>query len=361
MSEIKPLTSLRGIAAMAVVLQHFSATAQKHAATTIPSLVPHGYMAVDLFFVLSGFIMTYTYLADFEAQGVRAFPTFMGKRVARIVPLNLLAVALVVLAGAASQALLSRNIFHDSHNLAFDVAANAFMVQGLGIGTNLNGPSWSLSTEFAAYFLFPLFLALILHPRRIVAVVALALSTLILCWMASMNTRLGLADDSTLGGIGRCFTEFCLGMGTYRVIQAPRIRDFLARDAIAMLILAASAAMLVLRVDLFAALLFPAVVATLACNRGRVAAAFSTRIPYFLGVISFSIYLLHNMFRPIELLILQTVHPAPLSTPVALAFALFGSLTVIPFAWLAYVAVERPGRTVVRALIAAPRQAFGRV
>jgi peptidoglycan/LPS O-acetylase OafA/YrhL len=65
--EIKPLTSLRGIAAMAVVAQHFSATAQSLTQTTIPSLVPHGYMAVDLFFVLSGFIMCYTYLESFVA------------------------------------------------------------------------------------------------------------------------------------------------------------------------------------------------------------------------------------------------------------------------------------------------------
>ena len=43
-------------------------------------------------------------------------------------------------------------------SLAFDLPANLLMLQGLGIGTNLNGPSWSISTEFAAYFLFPLFI-----------------------------------------------------------------------------------------------------------------------------------------------------------------------------------------------------------
>jgi len=164
---------------------------------------------------------------------------------------------------------------------------------------------------------------------------------------------------TTAGNIGRCFTEFCLGVGTYRAIQSERVRVFMGRDGIAIAVLAGAAAMLLLRVDLFAALLFPAVVASLACNRGRVAAAFATRIPYFLGVISFSIYLLHNMFRPFELLVLKALHPAPLATPAALAFALVGSLTVIPFAWLAYVTVERPGRSVVRGLLAAPRQAFG--
>jgi len=354
------LTSLRGIAAMAVMLQHFSATAQKDAAVTIPSLVPHGYMAVDLFFVLSGFIMTYTYGADFEAHGMRAFPSFMGKRVARIVPLNLFTLAIVVLAGATSEALLSRNIFYQPAHLAHDLLVNALMLQGLGIGLNLNGPSWSISTEFAAYFLFPAFLVLVFHPRRAVALGALALSVAILCWMASRDTRLGLARASTFYDVGRCFTEFCLGVGTYRAILSPRVRDFISRDSVAITIFAAAVAMLLLRVDLFAALLWPGVVAALACNRGRVAAAFNTRVPYFLGVISFSIYLLHNLFRMPELLLVRTLHPAPLSEAAAIVFALAGSMTVIPFAWLVYVAVERPGRSFVRSLLAAPAQIFGR-
>ena len=76
--ELTALTSLRGIAAIAVVLQHFAATAQSNASGWIPSPVPHGYMAVDFFFVLSGFIMSYTYLAGFETLGWRAMDRFCG-------------------------------------------------------------------------------------------------------------------------------------------------------------------------------------------------------------------------------------------------------------------------------------------
>jgi len=86
--EIKALTSLRGIAAIAVVLQHFSATAQLHSSGWIPSIVPHGYMAVDFFFVLSGFIMSYNYFPLFQTDGIRAFLPFFLKRVARIFPLG---------------------------------------------------------------------------------------------------------------------------------------------------------------------------------------------------------------------------------------------------------------------------------
>src|SRR5580698_4630391 len=124
MGEIKALTSLRGIAAMMVVMQHFSATAQEHSQSVIPSLVPHGYIAVDLFFVLSGFIMAYTYLDDFRSRGWQAFPTFIMKRVARIVPLNTFAVLLVLILGAVSSILIGRDIFHGSSNILFDGVAN---------------------------------------------------------------------------------------------------------------------------------------------------------------------------------------------------------------------------------------------
>ena len=91
--ELRSLTALRGVAAMAVVMQHFSATAQEHSQGVIPSLVPHGYLAVDLFFALSGFIMSYTYLDLFQRDGARAYGGFLVKRAARIVPLNLAVLA----------------------------------------------------------------------------------------------------------------------------------------------------------------------------------------------------------------------------------------------------------------------------
>jgi peptidoglycan/LPS O-acetylase OafA/YrhL len=68
----------------------------------------------------------------------------------------------------------------------------------------------------------------------------------------------------------------------------------------------------------------------------------------FLGVVSFSTYLLHQLFRPTELALLRVLHPEPLGLPGALLFALAGSFSVLPFAWLAYRGIERPGRTLVQ-------------
>jgi peptidoglycan/LPS O-acetylase OafA/YrhL len=78
---------------------------------TIPSLVPHGYMGVDLCFFLSGFIMSYAYLASFEAHSLRAFPDFLGKRVARWAPLNIAVLLTLMALAAVSASLLDRSIF----------------------------------------------------------------------------------------------------------------------------------------------------------------------------------------------------------------------------------------------------------
>ncbi len=363
MGEIKALTSLRGIAALMVVAQHFSATAQKHAASTIPSLVPHGYMAVDLFFVLSGFIMAYTYLGDFDARGVRAMPAFLLKRVARIVPLNSVAVLTIVLTGLAGER-AGLNIFYDSTNLIYDTVCNLLLLQGLGFGMNLNGPSWSISTEFAAYLVFPLLLGLAFAQRKLVTILCVLLCVGALVAMALTKPRLGLDIEGGGGALLRCLTEFIIGLVTFRIVRSGRFTVLLRADWLAIAAVVCIGGSLLLRVDLLAVLAFPLIIATLAINDGKVSQALSTRVPYLLGEISFSIYLLHNPLRPIGLEVLRVLHPAPLGTPAALGAAALGTLLVIPLAWVGYRAVELPGRRWVRSvavMLSRPRPATSNV
>ena len=345
-TEIKALTSLRGIAALMVVAQHFSATSQIHAATNIPSLVPHGYVAVDLFFVLSGFIMGYTYAGDFQARGIGAMPGFLLKRVARIVPLNTAAVLAIVLLGVLS----GSDMFYRSSHLAFDVLCNLLLVQGLGIGLNLNGPSWSISVECAAYLVFPLFLALALSRIRLVTIIVLLVCAGVLASVALQRPRLGLDVEGGTMALTRCFTEFYFGLVTFRVVRGGRCHGWLRTDGLAIAAAVWALGALALRVDLIAVMSFPLVIATLACNDSAVSRLLSRRPPYFLGEISFSIYLLHAPLRPMWLALGQAAHPAPLNAPLALAFAACGTALVIPVAWAGYVLVERPGRRWVRAL-----------
>lgn len=338
---------------MAIILTHFSATAQQHCEVAIPSLAPHGYMAVDLFFVLSGFIMSYTYLAPFQANGFAAFPTFLGKRLARIMPLNVAVLLILVLSAFVSQAVLGRNIFFDSKNLPYDLTVNLLMLQGLGVGMNLNGPSWSISTEFAAYLIFPILIVFMFHRRAVVWLGALAVAVALLCWEESLRRSLGLGGFSQ--GVIRCFSEFVMGMGSYRLYRNRRYSAWLGQDFVTFALVFACVALLVLGVDLAVALLFPFLLVAFACNDGRASRLMCARVPYFLGVVSFSLYLIHNMFRPLEAELLHALYPHPLNAPMALLFAVLGSLSVIPFAWVTYRTIEKPGRLMVQRSIAAAK------
>jgi peptidoglycan/LPS O-acetylase OafA/YrhL len=348
MHEIKPLTSLRGFAALAVVMQHFSSAAQSLTPTRIPSLVPHGYMAVDFFFVLSGFIMCLTYLSAFQAERIKAFPGFLLKRVARIVPLNVFVLLALMVLGLISRVTIGSNMFFNDASLAFDLPANILMLQGLGIGTNLNGPSWSISTEFAAYFLFPLFIVFVFNRRRLVSAGTLFAAVAVLSADAFRAPGLHL-ENTTIGDqVLYCFTEFVLGMGAYILYRSRRAGGRGASDLEVGLIFAATALFLVTGTDLIVALLCPFIVVSTALNRGFFARVLSGGVPYFLGLVSFSIYLIHEPCRRLSVLLFTNIHPGVSGPVTALSFALVGSLAVVPLAWLTYIGVERPGRVLIR-------------
>lgn len=349
--EIRPLTSLRGIAALAVVMQHFSTTIQKHVATRIPSIPPHGYMAVDLFFVLSGFIMAYTYQDDFRRHGLAAFPRFLGKRVARIVPLNIFMLALIVALGQASLVIQGRNIIYTSRSFWPDLASNILMLQGLGIGTNMNGPSWSISVEFAAYLIFPFLLVVISFSRFRMALANVVLCVFVLSSLAATQPCLGLGAETVAANLIRCFTEFSIGLFTFRLFSNAPVRACMNRRSVTAAAACLSVAALCLRIDLVAALSFPVLILSLAATHERVPNAMSHPVLRWLGIISFSLYLIHQPFRELELELLQKLHPAPLGTVSAFLLILLGSASTIPFAWASYSYVEHPGRRLIAGFI----------
>jgi peptidoglycan/LPS O-acetylase OafA/YrhL len=345
MTEVKGLTSLRGIAALAVVLQHFSTTAQSHAQGVIPSLVPHGYIAVDFFFVLSGYIMCYTYLASFQRSGWSAYFPFLMKRLIRLLPLNAFVTCVFLLLAAASTALLGRNIFFGAIEVPYDIIINLLMLQGLGLGHNMNGPSWSVSVELVAYMLLPVLIFGVFSARRwLVGLCGLAALGGLL-YVALSNRNLGLtSSDAYYGGL-RCVTQFTLGMLAFRLGQTQRFQGWLAQDRTALLAMGAGLVLLLCRIDLLTALTFPFIVVTTAFNRSRVSAGLSRPWVHELGNISFSLYLIHEAFRPAWLLAVKTLHPAPLGTAPSLAWAFVASLSVLPFAWLAFHYVEKPSKS----------------
>ena len=90
---------------------------------------------------------------------------------------------------------------------------------------------------------------------------------------------------------------------------------------------------------------------SISINRGRVAALLSTPIPYFLGEISYSLYLVTDPFRWPAVAIVKALHPAPVPPHMAMALAAMFTLLMIAPSWVTYSLVERPGRQALRSLL----------
>ena len=101
--ESRALTGLRGVAAMLVLLHHvyLHLGVERHLPVLEPML-RRGYLGVDLFFVLSGFVISMAYGGWFDGSGPRWFTNylrFLARRVARLWPLHATLVLMLIAAG----------------------------------------------------------------------------------------------------------------------------------------------------------------------------------------------------------------------------------------------------------------------
>jgi peptidoglycan/LPS O-acetylase OafA/YrhL len=285
-SELRALTGARGLAAWAVVLYHI-----RGSIAGLPpraeAVLAKGYLAVDFFFLLSGFVIWLTWGPRLYAQGMRAVPGFWRKRVARIWPLHAL-----MLAFAAMLALLL--VASGRHDPAFPFAElplHVLLIQNWGYTDALrwNDPAWSISSEAAAYLLFPI-LACTIDWRRLPAAALVAIAAALLIGLhVVMRDQLSLGSDIPRFGLARCLAEF--GCGTVLAalyLRRPSIVWPAIVGAVALAALVAGAPETATVPAAFAALLL-----LLALTAGLRGNPLETRVIHYLGDISYATYLSH--------------------------------------------------------------------
>jgi peptidoglycan/LPS O-acetylase OafA/YrhL len=233
---VPALTSIRFLAALTVVLSHYRELGLFHTPVPFFVFVDGGRSAVSLFFVLSGFILTYTYRDELATQSPR---NFYVARVARIYPNVLFALALASITTAYlvishdNVLLLKWYALKSAINLSLVVS---FICQVLlitawlpfaAINQPWNGPASSVSCEAFFYAVFPLVLARFVKMRAATLAV-----TLVGIWIAQglmlvfFKTAIPVARGHFLAGtLPLCrIAEFMLGMGAALAFQALRAR-----------------------------------------------------------------------------------------------------------------------------------------
>lgn len=282
-SRFPVLDGLRGVAALAVLLLHLPPLA---------GLVSHGYLAVDLFFMMSGFVVAHAY----EDRLLRGWSLggFIRTRVIRLWPLYLLGTAIgaVVFASVAGDA-------GGFAALGVLVAAAVFLIP-LPLSPkvqvfDLNRPAWSLFFEMVANIAYAA-LAPRLSNRVLAGLVAAGAVAVAISFLMAGTGSLGHHGDSLAGGAARILFAFPLGVLLLRLHRAGRLGLRLPTPVILIATVGAFAlpdvkalnglidltvVLLVLPVLTIAAITAPA--------SGRAARGFA-----FLAVLSYPLYILHG-------------------------------------------------------------------
>ncbi|HVJ01060.1 MAG TPA: acyltransferase [Sphingomonas sp.] len=290
MTELRALTSARGIAAWLVVLFHLRQSIAGLPASA-SALLDKGYLAVDFFFLLSGMVIWLAYSERLREGGLRSVPDFLRRRVARIWPLHafLLGVAL-----ALALLLAATGRPAPQFPLA-ELPLHLLLVQNWGFTDALawNDPAWSISCELAAYLLFPV-LAFAIDWRRVptpAVVAALAALLVLLHAVFAARSAANLGEDIPHLGLIRCILEFACGTAVGALWLRWRGEWQLPAA------LTTSAALLLLLSPLVETLRIPAAFAALllalALTAGRRRNPLEARPLHWLGEISYATYLAH--------------------------------------------------------------------
>lgn len=357
-ADIRSLTGVRGVAAVLIVLYHFGNVPLLGPGTAPYYRVPHGYLAVDLFFMLSGFVMAYIYRDAFRGEGLRHFWDFMVKRVARLYPAYWVIAALYLL-----KLLLGLDRDMLSSFDAYDVVGNLLMLTGWGLHVYpLVGVSWAASAELGSYLLLPVLLLLMFQRGLVVSLLttAAALAAVIVIATSGLGSAgpLDVTNGDSVLPLLRAIAGFALGLAIFRFSHlldglSMGVQDLL----VAGLTLAIAAVGILVHHDLPIYLLFIPFVALLSRDGRLAQLLYGNRLVYHLGAISYSIYLMHQLFLSFAVRTSRHFGATPLSyaTCVAVALALIWGLS-----WLSYRYVEMPGRKFLIALLQPKKQAVAK-
>ncbi len=354
-SEIRSLTGLRGAAAVYVMVYHFAAIEPDAIVAPLSGwmFLHHGYLSLDLFFVLSGFVIALTYhdaftnRARFGAHGqCGVFAVFLGHRLARLYPLYII---LTLLSAAIRLAGVGKPVA--DFGSAF--VANVLMMQAWISCDSLVGTAWSISSEWEAYLALPVLLVVCVSGARWLAGLAGALAASVLVLLAT-TTLFGAPPGDSAGPLDlylttlttslRCLSEFCLGLLTYRLYKALSAAHLRKLAWTSPVVLAAMVGTCLWPdLDLVWVALVPVLILGLAADQGVVAGVLGSKPVHQLGVLSYAIYLLAPNMTKFLTIVGSPALEGRVPFGHAIVFTL-ASASIVMMAYFAHRWIERPGR-----------------
>lgn len=328
-AEIRALSGARAIPPLILVLFHFCEGHGYRGAKWFDLIAAKGYLWVEFFFALSGFILVHVYMARAsDMWRWRGYLQFLQTRLARLYPLHLFMIFAILAQFVVFRALAQVggyvSIFDQPYHpiLTWQTfIANLFLVQAWNLFNYLswNGVSWFVSVEFLLCLIFPLYL--LLARGGIFAGLAAIIGGIAGLFVLDLKSRHGL-DLTFHNGIWRGVSAFAVGVGSATLYRAARASDRKPLPEIAhSAVQAALVGALLYAIwttgwshthhDILSVLPMLGLVPALAFDRGVVAKVLKARVPMKLGEWSYAIYIGQTFWLQFFRFAEQRLFPAP--------------------------------------------------
>ena len=302
------LDGLRGVAALMVIFYHVF---EAFATSPIDQRFNHGYLAVDFFFILSGFVIGYAYDDRWKTMTTK---DFIKRRLIRLHPMVVLGAVLGVIAFCI-QGCEKWDGTHVSISMVMlALLINLFLIpavpgsgpeiRGNGEMYPLNGPSWSLFFEYIGNIMYALFIRR-MSTKALTALVVLAgiglASFAIFNFSGAGHLGVGwtMEEYNLIGGFLRVLFSFSIGLLMSRVFKPIPVKGAFWICSLAIVVLLSmpyvgngeALWMNGIYDSVCAILIFPMLVYLGAS--GKTTDKHSARICKFLGDISYPLYMVH--------------------------------------------------------------------
>lgn len=368
------LTSLRGIAAILVTTLHFHFFLGPVLPYDNSAGIDKLYLMVDLFFILSGFIMCYVYEDNFKISiNKKKYKNFMVARLARIYPLHIFTL-LAEVSIFLFLILVSRLEFlplpsQNRYNLDAIPTNLVFMhTMGFHDFVSWNSPSWSLGAEWWAYLLFPFLFVAFKRLKYKNWFVGFAFA--IVGWiciefvLAGMEPFMHFPADSNKKSLDviwhfgtiRGIIGFIAGMAIWQMYTSSKFMSFFGNGwVLIVIVILAGLSMQMKWYDTVTVILFSMVILSSAYGSKNINKFYAVKILRNLGDWSFSIYLWHMVLINLILVYFVMQKETPVKTfllrpfkeekPMVIILVLLAFLIVTSIVgWLSFKFIETPSR-----------------
>ncbi|HEY7244207.1 MAG TPA: acyltransferase [Xanthobacteraceae bacterium] len=346
---VPALTGIRALAALLVLGLHAEQNVPAGVSAVLPFLA-RGYLGVDLFFVLSGFIITHVYFTSLARPMRSAVGIFFWHRLIRLYPVHLTVLAaMLVLVGLARLTHVPLN--HPEEWRFADIPWQLTLLHAWGATATpgWNAPSWSISAEWFAYLLFPLLAPMLLRVRDgltalLIATAALAATALVFSLAGwSFNSWVGAPALIRVSGEFLCGAALCRAVALGSCLPSPG-GDWLAAASFLSFLLGASGGW----ADLGLVALLAITILGTGTAQSLWAQILGSRPLVWMGEISYSIYMVHFPVLIVMRRVWERIGLDGWTGPARIAAYAATIALVIALAALLFYAVERPARTRLR-------------